>query len=164
MLRMLFTIIAATCSIIQSADAQYGWTRSGAYWVPNQMISQLPPQAQAYYYPNYQQYNYQQYNYQPGFYQSTHAHADGQGFTVRQGNIVQSYRNDGTIQSYLHDGSVTYYSDTAGTTGESRYSHAGRYDSYQNANRNWKGQGFSPYGSSDSSYSRQYGYTPRKYP
>ena len=41
------SLIASECS------AQNGMTRSGNYWVPNQMIAPMPAQARQFYYRNY---------------------------------------------------------------------------------------------------------------
>lgn len=85
-------------------------------------------------------------------------HDDYGGYSIRTGNSVYSYRNDGTQQTYHRFGNIGMYSDNAGTTGNSHYMNHGRYDSYSNSREGWSGSGFTPHSgrAGQSTYSRSY--------
>lgn len=92
-------------------------------------------------------------------------HSDYGGYSIRAGNSVYSYRNDGTSQDFHRFGNVGIYNDSAGTSGDIIYSPSGRYDTYSNSRRRWSGSGFTPYDNpSTSTYRRSYYTAPSEPP
>ena len=82
--------LVVMCSV--TGYSQGGFTRSGAYWVPNRMITPLPPQARQHYYPNYRPQQHVPVQHPPSL--QVADVTDGDTFTLTNGLTVRLYNVD----------------------------------------------------------------------
>lgn len=71
--------------------------------------------------------------------------ADGQGWTVRDADVLTHHRFDGSSSIHTRLGNKTIHEHNNGTTGLTIQTPTGRYDLFENPIQGWWGSGFTPH-------------------